>query len=105
MIAGDIKNNGLRLFASSVPRAAIFKGLVEMSGNKVYEKVLDESRKSLRGCEFVVAACTNLVFPSLVSYIVAIGEEKTGQLDTDVRKGPDFYEKKSNQLSSRLSQV
>ena len=44
------------------------------------------------------------VFPSLVSHMVAIGEE-TGQLDTMLEKIADFYEEEVEQLASRLSTV
>ena len=77
----------------------------EVSGNKVYEKVLDESRESLRrGASLSLPLAQSWVFPSLVSHMVAIGEE-TGQLDTMLEKIADFYEEEVEQLASRLSTV
>ena len=56
----------------------------------------------MRVCQLPLAQ--SWVFPSLVSHMVAIGEE-TGQLDTMLEKIADFYEEEVEQLASRLSTV
>ena len=47
-IIARISRTMASLFASSVPVLQILRMSGEVSGNKVYEKVLDESRESLR---------------------------------------------------------
>ena len=104
-IIARISRTMASLFASSVPVLQILRMSGEVSGNKVYEKVLDESRESLRrGASLSLPLAQSWVFPSLVSHMVAIGEE-TGQLDTMLEKIADFYEEEVEQLASRLSTV
>ena len=104
-IIARISRTMASLFASSVPVLQILRMSGEVSGNKVYEKVLDESRESLRrGASLSLPLAQSWVFPSLVSHMVAIGEE-TGQLDTMLEKIADFYEEEVEQVASRLSTI
>ncbi|WP_428909275.1 type II secretion system F family protein [Niallia sp. Krafla_26] len=104
-IIARISRTMASLFASSVPVLQILRMSGEVSGNKVFEKVLDESRESLRmGASLSMPLAQSWVFPNLVSHMVAIGEE-TGQLDTMLEKIADFYEEEVEQMASRLSTV
>jgi type IV pilus assembly protein PilC len=104
-IIARISRTMVSLFASSVPVLQILRMSGEVSGNKVFEKVLDESRESLRrGASLSMPLAHSWVFPNLVSHMVAIGEE-TGQLDTMLEKIADFYEDEVEQMASRLSTV
>jgi type IV pilus assembly protein PilC len=104
-IIARISRTMASLFVSSVPVLQILRMSGEVSGNKVFEKVLDESRESLRrGASLSMPLAQSWVFPKLVSHMVAIGEE-TGQLDTMLEKIADFYEDEVEQMASRLSTV
>ena len=104
-IIARISRTMASLFASSVPVLQILRMSGEVSGNKVFEKVLDESRKSLRrGASLSMPLAQSWVFPNIVSHMVAIGEE-TGQLDTMLEKIADFYEEEVDQIASRLSAI
>jgi type IV pilus assembly protein PilC len=104
-IIARISRTMASLFASSVPVLQILRMSGEVSRNKVFEKVLDESRESLRrGASLSLPLAQSWVFPNLVSHMVAIGEE-TGQLDTMLEKIADFYEEEVEQMASRLSKV
>ena len=104
-IIARISRTMASLFASSVPVLQILRMSGEVSGNKVFEKVLEESRKSLRrGASLSMPLAQSWVFPNIVSHMVAIGEE-TGQLDTMLEKIADFYEEEVDQIASRLSAI
>ena len=80
------------LFSSSVPIIQSVGIVQKIVGNKVIEKVLDESRHFLeRGDSMVIPMERHWIFPPLVTQMIAVGE-KTGALDTMLDKVADFYE-------------
>ncbi|MBI4064499.1 MAG: type II secretion system F family protein [Elusimicrobia bacterium] len=66
--------------------------VAKASGNKLIEKVILESKKSVQeGMRLVEPLRKSNVFPPMVVQMIAIGEE-TGNLDTMLNKIADFYD-------------
>ncbi|MBI4668379.1 MAG: type II secretion system F family protein, partial [Elusimicrobia bacterium] len=66
--------------------------VAKASGNKVVERAIMESKRSVQeGMRLVEPLKKSRVFPGMVTQMIAIGEE-TGNLDTMLSKIADFYD-------------
>jgi type IV pilus assembly protein PilC len=74
------------------------------AGNAVIEDILEETKIAIQSGEpiFTTIQSYPLVFPPMVSSMVAIGEE-TGALDTMLQKIGDFYEREVDEAVTALT--
>ena len=78
--------------SAGVPILQAVKIAGETAGNKVIEKSMDDVYASVRRGGTITAPLEKeVVFPTMVSHMVAVGEE-TGQLEHMLSKIADFYE-------------
>lgn len=74
-------------------------------GNVVYEKALTDAAEQVKnGKTFSKVIESNDLFPSIVSQMLAVGEE-TGQTDTVLVKVADFYEEEVDVAIDGLSSI
>ncbi|OZU89724.1 type II secretion system protein F [Virgibacillus indicus] len=90
------------LLNSSVPILQSVEITEKVVGNRVIQKVLMESRRSLESGESITVPMKgHWAFPALIIQMMQIGE-KTGTLDHMLSKAAEFYEEEVEQLSNRI---
>ena len=80
------------MFAAGVPLVESLDSVGGASGNAVYRDATQRIGAAVRsGTSLTIAMHQTLVFPSMVTQMIAIGEE-SGALDQMLRKVAEFYE-------------
>ena len=91
------------MFAAGVPLVESLDSVGGASGNKVYLEATKKIQTEVStGTSLTVAMQNADVFPSMVTQMVAIGEE-SGALDSMLGKVADFYEDEVDEAVSQLS--
>jgi len=93
------------MFAAGVPLVESLDSVGGASGNKVYLEATKKIQTEVStGTSLTVAMQNADVFPSMVTQMVAIGEE-SGALDSMLGKVADFYEDEVDEAVSQLSSL
>ena len=93
------------MFAAGVPLVESLDSVGGASGNKVYLEATKKIQTEVStGTSLTVAMQNADVFPSMVTQMVAIGEE-SGALDSMLGKVADFYEEEVDEAVSQLSSL
>ncbi|WP_028100854.1 type II secretion system F family protein [Pseudoduganella violaceinigra] len=93
------------MFAAGVPLVESLDSVGGASGNKVYLEATKKIQNEVStGTSLTVAMQNADVFPSMVTQMVAIGEE-SGALDSMLGKVADFYEEEVDEAVSQLSSL
>lgn len=94
------------LEASAVPILQQLELTKKVIGNRLFDKAMEEALVGLRNGERLSAVLEKypLVFPALVTQMVATGEE-TGELGNLLENLADFYEADVKEMTSRLSSL
>ncbi|WP_018131354.1 type II secretion system F family protein [Effusibacillus pohliae] len=92
------------LEASAVPILDQLELIRKIIGNRLFDKAVTEAQQNLRKGErlSVTLAKYPLLFPAMVTHMVAVGEE-TGELDGLMENLAGFYELEVVEFSSRLN--
>ncbi|MYN03426.1 type II secretion system F family protein [Pseudoduganella sp. DS3] len=93
------------MFAAGVPLVESLDSVGGASGNHVYMEATRKIQTEVStGTSLTVAMQNADVFPSMVTQMVAIGEE-SGALDSMLGKVADFYEEEVDEAVSQLSSL
>jgi type IV pilus assembly protein PilC len=93
------------MFAAGVPLVESLDSVGGASGNKVYSEATKKIQTEVStGTSLTIAMQNADVFPSMVTQMVAIGEE-SGALDSMLGKVADFYEDEVDEAVSQLSSL
>lgn len=93
------------MFAAGVPLVESLDSVGGAAGNKVYMEATKKIQTEVStGTSLTVAMQNADVFPSMVTQMVAIGEE-SGALDSMLGKVADFYEDEVDEAVSQLSSL
>jgi type IV pilus assembly protein PilC len=93
------------MFAAGVPLVESLDSVGGASGNNVYVEATKKIQTEVStGTSLTVAMQNADVFPSMVTQMVAIGEE-SGALDSMLGKVADFYEEEVDEAVSQLSSL
>jgi type IV pilus assembly protein PilC len=93
------------MFAAGVPLVESLDSVGGASGNNVYVEATKKIQTEVStGTSLTVAMQNAEVFPSMVTQMVAIGEE-SGALDSMLGKVADFYEEEVDEAVSQLSSL
>lgn len=93
------------MFAAGVPLVESLDSVGGASGNHVYLEATKKIQTEVStGTSLTVAMQNADVFPSMVTQMVAIGEE-SGALDSMLGKVADFYEEEVDEAVSQLSSL
>ncbi len=93
------------MFAAGVPLVESLDSVGGAAGNKVYMEATKKIQTEVStGTSLTVAMQNADVFPSMVTQMVAIGEE-SGALDSMLGKVADFYEEEVDEAVSQLSSL
>ncbi|WP_342114402.1 type II secretion system F family protein [Pseudoduganella sp. OTU4001] len=93
------------MFAAGVPLVESLDSVGGASGNNVYVEATKKIQTEVStGTSLTVAMQNADVFPSMVTQMVAIGEE-SGALDAMLGKVADFYEEEVDEAVSQLSSL
>ncbi len=101
-IARIVRILGL-LYQSGIPIMTGFEIVSEVTGNEVFKKELLIIRNSIAtGTAINVAVRSSLLFPVIVSDMIAAGEE-TGMLDEMLFKIADYFDEETDYIIQNLS--
>jgi type IV pilus assembly protein PilC len=93
------------MFAAGVPLVESLDSVGGASGNHVYMEATKKIQTEVStGTSLTVAMMNADVFPSMVTQMVAIGEE-SGALDSMLGKVADFYEEEVDEAVAQLSSL
>ena len=93
------------MFAAGVPLVQSFDSVAGAAGNAVYfDATRQIQREVSQGSSLTVAMQNVQIFPSMVTQMVAIGEE-AGSLDSMLSKVADFYESEVDEAVKALSSL
>jgi type IV pilus assembly protein PilC len=93
------------MFAAGVPLVESLDSVGGASGNHVYMEATKKIQTEVSTGTSLTVAMQNVdVFPSMVTQMVAIGEE-SGALDSMLGKVADFYEEEVDEAVSQLSSL
>ncbi|TXI96727.1 MAG: type II secretion system F family protein [Burkholderiaceae bacterium] len=93
------------MFAAGVPLVEALDSVGGASGNAVYlDATVKIQTEITTGTSLTIAMQNANVFPSMVTQMVAIGEE-SGALDSMLGKVADFYEEEVNEAVAALSSL
>jgi type IV pilus assembly protein PilC len=93
------------MFAAGVPLVESLDSVGGASGNHVYMEATKKIQTEVStGTSLTVAMQNADVFPSMVTQMVAIGEE-SGALDSMLGKVADFYEEEVDEAVAQLSSL
>ncbi len=93
------------MFAAGVPLVEALDSVGGASGNAVYfDATIKIQTEITTGTSLTVAMQNANIFPSMVTQMVAIGEE-SGALDAMLGKVADFYEEEVNEAVAALSSL
>ncbi|HEY0721522.1 MAG TPA: type II secretion system F family protein [Gammaproteobacteria bacterium] len=93
------------MFAAGVPLVETLDSVAKAVGNVVYREAIFKMRDSVStGVSLTDSMNQANVFPSMVTQMVAIGEE-AGSLDTMLAKVADFYEEEVDNAVDALSSL
>lgn len=93
------------MFSAGVPLVEALESVAGATGNVVYEEAIIQMRdKVATGQQLNVAMNEADLFPSMVTQMVAIGEE-AGSIDTMAAKVADFYEERVDNAVDSLSSL
>lgn len=93
------------MFSAGVPLVEALESVAGATGNVVYEEAILKMRdKVATGQQLNVAMNEADLFPSMVTQMVAIGEE-AGSIDTMAAKVADFYEERVDNAVDSLSSL
>jgi type IV pilus assembly protein PilC len=93
------------MFAAGVPLVESLDSVGGAAGNRVYMEATKKIQTEVStGTSLTVAMQNADVFPSMVTQMVAIGEE-SGALDAMLGKVADFYEEEVDEAVAQLSSL
>jgi len=93
------------MFSAGVPLVEALESVAGATGNVVYEDAIMRMRdKVSTGLQLNVAMEEQKIFPSMVTQMIAIGEE-AGSIDTMASKVADFYEERVDNAVDSLSSL
>ncbi len=91
------------MFNAGVPLVEAMEPVASAAGNDIYRDVILQMRDNVAaGQQMHETLRRNELFPSMVTQMIAIGEE-SGTLDTMLSKVADFYEEQVNDAVDNLS--
>lgn len=93
------------LLDASIPVLQALEITERVASNRIMKSILIDMREVLRGGGEMSSVMTkHWLFPSLLVQMVQVGE-KTGSLDSMLKKVTDFYEEEVDQLSERFGSL
>jgi len=93
------------LSAAGVPILEAIGTVAETSGNAVIEEAINESKEYLKeGSSLGIPLENSQLFPSMVTQMIAIGEQ-TGALDDMLSKIADFYEEEVDVAVGNMTEL
>lgn len=92
-------------FAAGVPITDAMKTVARATGNMIFQEAVERAGEQVAGGQRLHRALEDTgVFPSVVTQMIAIGEE-SGEVDAMASKVADFFEQEVDTLVDGLSQL
>ncbi|MCP1726121.1 type IV pilus assembly protein PilC [Natronospira proteinivora] len=93
------------MFSAGVPLVEALESVAGATGNVIYEEAILKMKDNVStGQQLNVAMDEQGIFPSMVTQMIAIGEE-AGSIDTMANKVADFYEERVDNAVDSLSSL